>query len=118
MLDRKIWIALPPTIRAVATYANKVRVRYLSILTYFSYGTKISAASINAAKEMVTIITGIWGNTSLTDAAIAPMSAPMFIVFATRRRDTSGKTTFFEYFLLIIPAIPSPVANPIRAHIS
>src|SRR5215208_1119097 len=53
----------------------------------------------------------------LTDAAIAPMSALMFIVFATIRRDTSGKTTFFEYFFLIIPAIPSPVTNPIRAHI-
>jgi alpha/beta superfamily hydrolase len=109
---------LPPTIRAVATYVNNERVRYLSILTYFSYGNKISAASINAAKEIVMTIMGISGNTSLTAAAIAPMSAPMFIVFATRRRDTRGNRTLLEYFLLIIPAIPSPVANPIRAHIS
>jgi hypothetical protein len=50
---------LPPTIRAVATYVSNERVRYLSILTYFSYGTKISAASINAAKEMAMTIIGI-----------------------------------------------------------
>jgi hypothetical protein len=37
-LERKIWIALPPTIIDVTAYVNKERVRYLSILTYFSYG--------------------------------------------------------------------------------
>src|SRR5919197_2507602 len=49
---------------------------------------------------------------------MAPISAPMFIVFAIRRRIVSGKTIFLEYFCFIIAASPLPVTRPILAHIS
>src|SRR5919197_4295931 len=67
---------------------------------------------------MVATITGRLGNTSLIDAAMAPISAPMFIVFAIRRRIVIGKTIFLEYFCFIIPPNPLPVTRPILAHIS
>ena len=47
---------------------------------------------------MLKIFKDIRGNIRLADAAIAPMSAPTFIVFATKRRKMRGKTIFLEYF--------------------
>ena len=41
---------------------------------------------------------------SLTDADIAPISAPIFIVFAIKRRLTIGKTIFLEYFFFMTAA--------------
>ena len=41
---------------------------------------------------------GTPGNTSLTDAAIAPISAPIFTVFAISRSRVSGRTTFLNTF--------------------
>ena len=49
---------------------------------------------------------------------MAPISAPMFIVFAIRRRIVSGKIIFFEYFCLITADNPLPVTRPTLAHIS
>src|SRR5919109_4901365 len=113
-----ILVMSPPTIIVVNKYVNKKRVKYFSILTYLSYGIKISDASINEVKERVTTTIGNCGMISLTDAAIAPISAPMFIVFAIRRRPAIGKTTFFEYFLFNTLPKPEPVTRPIRAQIS
>ena len=90
MLANKTCVMFPPTIIAVKIYTNKKRIRYFSIFTYFSYGNKISEASINAVKERVAAIVGVCGKISLTDAAIAPISAPIFIVFAMRRRLAIG----------------------------
>src|SRR5436309_4895121 len=49
---------------------------------------------------------------------MAPMSAPMFIVFAMRTRLAIVRTTFLEYFFFMTAANPLPVTRPIRAHIS
>jgi hypothetical protein len=40
------------------------------------------------------------------------MSAPIFIVFATKRRKIRGKTIFLEYFFLMIVPRPLPVKSP------
>lgn len=74
--------------------------------------------SINEVKERVTTTIGNCGMISLANAAIAPISAPIFIMFAIRRRHAVGKTTFFEYFLFNTPPKPEPVTRPIRAQIS
>jgi len=49
---------------------------------------------------------------------MAPISAPIFIVLAMRRKMTSGITIFLEYFFLMADAKPFPVTSPILAHIS
>jgi hypothetical protein len=73
---------------------------------------------INAVKERAATIMGSWGNTSLIDADIAAMSAPMFTVFAIIRRIVSGNTTFFEYLVFIAEDRPLPDTRPILAQIS
>ena len=73
---------------------------------------------MNTAKARVATITGNPGNINLIDAAIAPISAPMFIVLAKRRRLTMGRRIFLEYFFLMTAAKPPPVTSPILAHIS
>jgi len=82
------------------------------------YGAIISTNRINTVKERVATILSNGGKTSLIDAAIEPISAPMFIVFAIRRRLAIGKTTFLEYLFFITQAKPLPVTRPILAHIS
>ncbi len=55
----------------------------------------------------------------LTEAAIAPISAPIFIVFAIIKREMIGSTTFLlEYFFPKMVASPLPVNKPILPHIS
>jgi hypothetical protein len=67
---------------------------------------------------MLKVLRGAWGRIRLADAAIALMFAPMFTTFAIKRRVTIGKTTFFEYFFLMIVASPLHFKGPILAHIS
>jgi len=59
---------------------------------------------------------GICGKIKFVDAAIAPMSTPMFIVFAIKRSDVIGKTTLFENCFFNALPKPTPVTSPIRAH--
>ena len=87
---RSISYQFPPTITAVIMYANKERVRYFRSLEYFLYGIRISAARITPTKVKVAIMNGMFGNTNLIDADMAPISAPMFIILAMRRSVTSG----------------------------
>ena len=56
---------------------------------------------MNTAKARVATITGNPGNINLIDAAITPISAPMFIVLAKRRRLTMGRRIFLEYLFLM-----------------
>jgi len=46
----------------------------------------ISKSNIINTKEIDAIIAGICGNNNLRDAVMAPISAPIFIIFAIRRR--------------------------------
>ena len=54
----------------------------------------------------------------LTEADIAPKSAPILIVFAINRRLDIGYTILVEYFFFISAAKPFPLRRPILAHIS
>lgn len=73
---------------------------------------------IKIVKIVLKTFNGSWGSSSLAEDAIALISAPIFIVFAIKRRKTTGKTTLLEYFFLTIAARPLPVKRPILAHIS
>ena len=56
---------------------------------------KRKSETINkSSKDKVGKTNGNSGNTSLTAAPIAPMSAPMFIVLAIRRRLASGRLLY------------------------
>ena len=58
------------------------------------------------------------GNMILTEADIAPRSAPILMVLAIIRRLDMGYTILAEYFFFIKAANPFPLKRPIRAHIS
>ena len=49
---------------------------------------------------------------------MAPKSAPILNTFAKRRSIVQKYKTFFEKCLFILVARPTPVVNPMRAHIS
>jgi len=68
-------------------------------------------------KNIENPISGICGNISLIEAAIAPRSALIFIMFPAIRRVTIKKAIFFEYFLDITVVNPLPVIIPILAQI-
>jgi len=48
---------------------------------------------------------------------MAPISAPIFIVFSMRMRLEIARTIFLEYFFFMTAANPLPVTRPILAHI-
>ena len=56
-------------------------VRNFSIFTYLLYGSSICEIMINVVNERLAILKGSCGTKSLTEAAMAPISAPMFVVF-------------------------------------
>ena len=79
---------------------------------------KISEAIIIAENNNDVTTKGIWGKMILIDADMAPKSAPIFIVFAIKRRLDIGYTILAEYFFFIRAAKPFPLRRPILAHIS
>lgn len=59
-----------------------------------------------------------YGIIVFAESDIMLMSAPIFMIFAIKRRKTIGKTTFFEYFFFMIAANPLPFSRPNLADIS
>jgi hypothetical protein len=59
----------------------------LRTLEYVLYGMNISAVKIIAVKVKVAKINGTCGTSNLSEAPIAPMSVPILMVLAIKRRE-------------------------------
>ena len=78
----------------------------------------ISANTMTTENIIVGINAGISGIKILTDAPMAPRSAPIFIVLTKNSKPEIIITILLEYLIFITCARPFPVVKPNLAHIS